>query len=132
METSTALRNKENKDFLDAEDEMKKAVKALKSAMDTLNTATKDHKEGVLLSVRSSLKGAAANGGMAALLEHQASLKQAVKLGELFLSTADSTFLRRMLLGEVSNVDWKKLNRKATFKMAYKARSFKIQEVLAK
>jgi restriction endonuclease len=29
-------------------------------------------------------------------------------------------------------VDWKKLNRKATFKMAYKARSFKIQDVLKK
>merc|ERR1719191_1432359 len=51
METSKALRKKENSDFLDAEDEMKKAVKALKSAIDTLNTATKDHKEGVLLSV---------------------------------------------------------------------------------
>merc|ERR1711907_554390 len=28
--------------------------------------------------------------------------------------------------------DWKKLNRKATFKMSYKARSFKIQGVLSK
>ena len=37
-----------------------------------------------------------------------------------------------MLLGDVPNVDWKKLNRKATFKMAYKARSFKIQDVLKK
>jgi len=32
----------------------------------------------------------------------------------------------------VPKVDWKKLNRKATFKMAYKARSFKIQDVLKK
>jgi len=31
----------------------------------------------------------------------------------------------------VPNVDWKKLNRKATFKMKYKARSLKIQEILA-
>merc|ERR1719444_475510 len=111
---------------------MKKSVAALKSAMDTLTTATKDHKEGVLLSVRASLKGAAANGGMAALVEHQASLKQAVELGQRLLSKADAMFLRRMLLGEVPNVDWKKLNRKATFKMSYKARSFKIQDVLKK
>jgi len=132
METATSLRNKENKDFLEAEDEMKKAVAALKSAIDTLDTATKDHKEGVLLSVRANLKGAAANGGMAALVERQASLKQAVQLGQRFLSNADAMFLRRMLLGEVPNVDWKKLNRKATFKMSYKARSFKIQDVLKK
>jgi hypothetical protein len=131
-ESATALRQKENSDFLDAEDEMKKAKTALKSAIDTLGAATKDHKEGVLLSVRASLKGAAANGGMAALLEHQASLKQAVDLGERFLSKSDAMFLRRMLLGEVPKVDWKKLNRKATFKMSYKARSFKIQDVLKK
>jgi len=40
--------------------------------------------------------------------------------------------LKRVLLGDVPKVDWKKLNRKATFKMAYKARSFKIQGVLKK
>merc|ERR1719305_1640855 len=34
METATALRKKENSDFLDAEDEMKKAIAALKSAID--------------------------------------------------------------------------------------------------
>merc|ERR1719453_1359479 len=33
--------------------------------------------------------------------------------------------------GQVPDVDWKKLNRKATFKMKYKARSLKIQEILA-
>merc|ERR1719199_760486 len=132
MESATALRKKENADFLDAKDEMSKAIAALKSAIDTLDKATKDHKEGVLLAVRASLKGAAQNGGMAALAEHQASLKQAVELGDRFLAKADSTFLRRVLLGDVPNVDWKKLNRKATFKMAYKARSFKIQGVLKK
>merc|ERR1719253_2004278 len=132
METANALRKKENSDFLDAEDEMKKAVKALKGAIDTLDKATKDHKEGVLLAVRADLQGASQNGGMAALLEHQASLKQAVDLGSQFLDKSDATFLRRMLLGEVPKVDWKKLNRKATFKMAYKARSFKIQDVLKK
>merc|ERR1719440_1892422 len=66
MESATALRKKQNSDFLDAEDEMKKAIAALKSAIDTLDTATKDHKDGVLLAVRASLNGAAKNGGMAA------------------------------------------------------------------
>jgi hypothetical protein len=132
MESATALRKKEHADFLEAEDEMVKAVAALKSAIDTLDEATKDHKEGVLLAVRSRLQGASKNGGMAALAEHQAALKSAVDLGERFLAKADATFLKRMLLGDVPKVDWKKLNRKATFKMAYKARSFKIQGVLKK
>jgi chromosome segregation ATPase len=132
LESAKALREKENADFLEAEDEMTKAVTALKSAIDTLDDATKDHKEGVLLAVRSRLHGASQNGGMAALAEHQAALKSAVDLGERFLSKADSTFLKRILLGDVPKVDWKKLNRKATFKMAYKARSFKIQGVLKK
>merc|ERR1740130_2397697 len=132
MESATALRKKEHADFLEAEDEMDKAINALKSAIDTLNAATKDHKKGVLLAVRARLHGAAQNGGMAELARHQASLKQAVGLGERFLAKADATFLKRVLLGDVPKVDWKKLNRKATFKMAYKARSFKIQGVLKK
>merc|ERR1719293_358300 len=78
------------------------------------------------------MQGASLNGGMAAYAEHQASLRHAVELGERFLSKADATFLKRVLLGDVPTVDWKKLNRKATFKMAYKARSFKIQDVLKK
>merc|ERR1719487_3100437 len=132
MEQATALRKKEKADFEEAEAEMNQAITALKSAIDTLDEATKDHKEGVLLAVRTSLQGAAKNGGMAELAQHQASLKQAVDLGDRFLAKADATFLKRLLLGDVPTVDWKKLNRKATFKMAYKARSFKIQGVLKK
>jgi hypothetical protein len=98
---------------------MNQAITALKSAIDTLGEATKDHKEGVLLAVRARLQGAAKNGGMAELAQRQASLKQAVDLGDRFLAKADATFLRRVLLGDVPKVDWKKLNRKATFKMAY-------------
>merc|ERR1719440_471120 len=95
IETATALRKKENADFLEAEDEMKKAISALKSAIDTLGKATKDHKDGVLLAVRASLEGASQNGGMAALMQHQKSLKAAAKLGDRFLDKADATFLRR-------------------------------------
>jgi len=54
------------------------------------------------------------------------------ELGHKVLTKADAFFLQKLLSGEVPKADWKKLNRKATFKMAYKARSFKIQDVLAK
>merc|ERR1719201_2657279 len=48
------------------------------------------------------------------------------------LSADDVKFLSRALDGEdVREPDWKKLNRKAVFKMKYKARSGKIQEILA-
>jgi len=127
LEQAKALRAKENADFKDAKAEMTQAVTALKSAMDVLDKATKDHKEGVLLAVHSRL-----NNGMEALAQQKLNLKHAVSLGEKFLDKADSNFLRRLLTGDVPRADAKKLNRKATFKMAYKARSFKIQDVLTK
>merc|ERR1719174_650029 len=61
-----------------------------------------------------------------------AALSQAIDFGKKFLTKGDALFLERVLSGEVPTVDWKKLNRKAVFKMKYKARSFKIQDVLAK
>jgi len=92
-----------------------------------LKEATKDSKKSALVAMRQSL-----NGGITALAEKQAHLRDAVEFGQRFLSKGDALFLRRVLLGDVPKVDWKKLNRKATFKMSYKARSGKIQEVLAK
>merc|ERR1719281_1547293 len=50
------------------------------------------------------------------------------------MSEDDVQLLERALDGEVQpegGADWKKLNRKAVFKMKYKARSGKIQEILA-
>merc|ERR1719201_625646 len=48
------------------------------------------------------------------------------------LSADDVKFLSRALDGQdLQEPDWKKLNRKAVFKMKYKARSGKIQEILA-
>merc|ERR1719297_368802 len=61
-----------------------------------------------------------------------ATLVHAAKLGDRFLSRGDALYLRRLLTGEVPTWDWKKLNRPATFKKSYKARSFKIQDILAK
>merc|ERR1719281_1626655 len=58
-------------------------------------------------------------------------LQRALQMGKRYLSKGDAEFLERVLTGEVPEVDWKKLNRKATFKMKYKARSGKIQKILA-
>jgi len=127
IEMAKSTRKQQNDDFLGAEDEMSKAIAALDSAIKVLGDATKDHKKGVLLTTQQRL-----NGGIVAYLKERDNLQTAVQLGDRFLTKADSIFLQRLLLGDVPTVDWKKLNRKATFKMSYKARSFKIQEVLQK
>merc|ERR1719428_1352593 len=58
-------------------------------------------------------------------------VRRAVELGKRSLSAEDERFLEQAMDGQVPDVDWKKLNGKATFKMKYKARSLKIQEILA-
>jgi len=113
IETATDMRNKENEDYLAAKDEMEKAIAALEKAIEVLGDATADHKEGVFLT----------SVGF--------DLRRAVEIGQNFLSEQDSRFLEQVLDGQVPKADWKKLNRKATFKMKYKARSTKIQEILA-
>jgi hypothetical protein len=125
IEAASRQRSQEHKDFAEAKDEMVKAISALESAIEVLETATKDHKTGVLFSMRSGV-----NEGFAARVAQGASLHHAVELTEKILSKGDSTFLRRLLTGEVPNWDWKKLNRKATFKSSYKARSSKIQDIM--
>ena len=120
IEEATALRDQEHSEFLDAEDEMDKARKALESAMSVLAAATSGHETGVLLQTRANSDRASG----------KAELLQAVSLGEKVLNAGDATFLRRLLIADVPKVDWNKLNRKATFKRSYKARSFKIQGVL--
>merc|ERR1719486_1503338 len=115
IETATDMRKKENEDFLAAKDEMEKAIAALEKAIEVLGDATllQDHTEGL------------------GLTSVGFDLRRAVEIGQNFLSEQDARFLEQVLDGEVPDVDWKKLNRKATFKMKYKARSLKIQEILA-
>jgi len=127
IEVATATREKEHLDWEDAKNEMNQGIDALDSAIQVLKTATEGHEEGVLLSVK---------GQMGATFTQRAkeavSLQKAAQLGAKVLSKGDALFLHRLLTGEVPKADWKKLNRKATFKKSYKARSFKIQGVLAK
>jgi septal ring factor EnvC (AmiA/AmiB activator) len=127
IELATATRAKEKADFENAEAEMTQAIEALSKAAEVLKTATEGHETGVL----TEIKVQAGHRAEAAAKE-TAMLNRAVELGDRFLSKGDAVFLRRLLTGEVPTWDWNKLNRKATFKMSYKARSFKIQDVIAK
>jgi len=70
--------------------------------------------------------------GFSARVEEAEALQRAISVGSRYLKAGDALFLQRLLSGEVPQADWKKLNRKAEFKMKYKARSVKIQDTLAK
>jgi len=111
IETATDMRKKENEDFVAAKDEMDKAIAALEMAVEVLGSMAAS-KEGVFAALGSDVR-------------------QAVELGKQSLSAEDGRFLEQALNGDVPQADFKKLNRKATFKMKYKARSLKIQEILA-
>merc|ERR1719420_391518 len=126
IETAEDMRDKEHSDFLAAKDEMEKAIAALEEAVEVLDKATAEHK-GSLLSIKREVQafreGEHTGAGMA--------LQHAIELGNRYLSKGDALFLQRLLGGEVPKADWKKLNRKVTFKAKYKARSGKIQNILA-
>jgi len=115
LEKAKALRESEKKDFEAAEAEMEMAIKALEKAIAVL-------KEGTSLAQVSNSK----------LLDLRWNLRRVVELGKRSLSTSDQDLLQRMLDSDVPRADWKKLNRKATFKMKYNARSTRILEVLEK
>jgi len=127
IETAEAQRAKEHEDYLAAKDEMEQAIAALEKATEILAESTKGAHEGTLLSVRTKM-----NEGYKQRQTDALSLDRAISFGKRFLTPSDALFLERVLSAEVPVVDWKKLNRKATFKMKYKARSLKIQDVLAK
>lgn len=127
IKESTGLRDKEHTGYLQAKEEMERAIAALEKAVEVLGEATEGHEKGTLLSVGSS-------SSLTARVQDAEKMDFAVELGSKLLSKGDAVFLERLLTGdaEVPKADWKKLNRKATFKMSYKARSFKIQDVLKK
>merc|ERR1719262_637947 len=56
IETSTAMRKKDNDDFVAAKDEMEKAIAALEKAVEVLGTTTEDMKTGVFASVGFDLR----------------------------------------------------------------------------
>merc|ERR1719163_1680026 len=101
---------------------MEKAISALEKAIDVLSKGTEGSK----------------------LLSTSFEVKKVLALGRSMgmMSERDAKWLERALEGihhhhhqapgtDGKGKDWKKLNRKATFKMKYKARSGKIQQILA-
>merc|ERR1719377_140317 len=85
---------------------MDKAIAALKSAISVLGNATEDSMPAMLV----------------------AKLQKVLKVGQGFLAKQDVAELHKIL--DVPEVDWKKLNREATFKKKYEARSGNIQDIL--
>jgi len=106
IEEETTMRDKEHEDFVAAKDEMDKAIAALKSAISVLGNATEDAMPAMLV----------------------AKLQRVLKVGQGFLAKQDVSELHKIL--DVPEVDWKKLNREATFKKKYEARSGNIQDIL--
>merc|ERR1719327_78141 len=115
IETATDMRKKENEDFSATKDEMEKSIAALELAVDVLSSLA-SNKASAFATLSSEVK---------------TQVKQAVELGKSTLSTEDAHLLEQALNGDMDAPDWKKLNRKATFKMKYKSRSTKIQDILA-
>merc|ERR1719420_1592276 len=130
IETAEDMRDKEHNDYLAAKDEMEKAIAALEEAVEVLDKATAEHK-GSLLAIEREVQSTVQTFKEGEHTGATVALRHAIELGNRYLSKGDALFLQRMLSGEVPKADWKKLNRKSTFKMKYKARSGKIQQILA-
>jgi hypothetical protein len=115
IDKANELRDKENEDFLAAKEEMEKAIASLEKAVEVLGEATKDMKEGVLLSMNQDLR-------------------MAMQVGQTFLSKTDTQILESALNlesnGKPEGFDGM-LGKDKKFNEKYKARSSKIQEILA-
>jgi len=134
LEKAKNLRDQENTDYKAATDEMAKGIKSLDAAIKVLDEATAGSKAS-LMNLRSRISQTALIGeseGFSTRVEEADQLEKAVSVSSKYLKSGDALFLQRLLSGEVPQKDWNKLNRKAGFKMKYKARSVKIQDTLAK
>jgi len=130
IEKADSLNAKENSDYRAAKEEMTQAVAALDKSLKVLKEAIHGHRTGTLLLQRSHSESSE---GFAATVQDAAALHHAVEISKQVLSAGDAVFLRHLLTGQVPpKREWKKVNRKATFKMSYKARSLKIETVLQK
>merc|ERR1719324_998795 len=118
-------RASEKKDYEAARAEVKEAIAALEKALEVMREGTAFMQRGSLLSIRAELgESSEQHAADSTALDH------AVALATRYLSKGDAVFLQRVLLGEVPKADWKKLNRKATFKAKYHSRSGKIIKLL--
>jgi len=111
------MRKTENKDFVAAKREMEMAVAALKEAVKTIDEATKG--------------SFAQKRGYLGMLSTRHSVQKALVLGRALLDDTEVKYLEQLMSDDVPKADWKKLNRKATFKMKYKKGSGKILNTLS-
>jgi len=116
LQVAADLRSKEGDDYQAAKAEMEKAVSALDDAIQVLEDAAPSS----LLASQSSVSQ----------LRARQSFQEVVLLGRSALAAADLKFLERTIVGDVPNPDWKKLNRKATFKMKYGSQTGRIIKTL--
>lgn len=126
IKSTEDLRARDKGEFEDAEDEMEDAIQALGDAIGVLAEATNPK----LFLMERRVQ---AQEGYAERMKEAAHLQRAVTLGEQVLSKGDALFLQRLLTDTTVTPhggDHKKLNRKATFKKSYKARSTGIQGTL--
>jgi len=114
LEKAAALREQEEKDFTAADEEMGTAIDALDEAIAVLKEGTGE--EFLQAESRKSQ-------------DVKWSLRKALQVGRALISKEDAEFMESFL-DEDKPKDWKKLNRKASFKMKYSARSKKIIQTL--
>jgi len=132
IDQAEALRAKEKEDYDAAKAELEQGQEALKKAIDVLDGAQGGAARS-LLRLRSRRGAAATGAGYTQRAAEARSLTLAVEMGRRSLSKGDALFLQRLLeADEPIEKDWKKLNRKATFKKKYEARSGKIKDTLSK
>merc|ERR1719379_1811609 len=115
IDKAKAIRESEAKDYEAAKKSMKEAISALRRATQVVS-------EGMSLVQESG----------PTLLSLRWDLRQALELGRAGLDAGDAQLLERVLDGEVKPKDWKKLNRKATFKAKYRSKSGGILDILEK
>jgi len=117
LKDAATMRDSEKKDFEAAKTEMTQAITALGKAVQTIEDATK----GSLVQKRSYM----------GMLSTRHSLEKAISLGRGLLDDSEMKYLDGLLNDDVPKPDWKKLNRKASFKMKYKRASGKILDTLS-
>lgn len=118
LEEAKTMRANEKKDFEAAKAEMEQAVAALDKAVGTIDEGTK----GSFAQKRSYID----------MLSARHSIQKSMLFAGAFLDASDRKYLEQYINGEPPKKDWKKLNRKADFKMKYKSSSGKIVETLKK
>lgn len=116
LEQAKTMRENEKKDYEAAKKEMEQGISALKSATKTIEDATK----GSLAQTRSYID----------MLSTRHSVQKAMAFSRGLLDASDMKYLERLVSGDVPKADWKKLNRKATFKSKYTKRSGGILKTL--